>query len=133
MTIFIRKAPVQDNTASDWVRTVAAPFGCKILRLILIKCTMRIRYPIIGLIFIKTEHFSLFLLVLKYILFRLSKKTSSGISTVLLCCMNWYSWGIIRSSLRIHTYTVVKFYNHALRLSYGYISIQYFLRSVLLE
>ena len=39
----------------------------------------------------------------------------------LLCCMHWYSWDIIRSSLRIRTHslrihTVVKFYNHMLQL-----------------
>ena len=33
MTVFIRGAPVEDNTASECVRTVAATNGCKILQL----------------------------------------------------------------------------------------------------
>ena len=56
----------------------------------------------------------------------------------LLCLMNWYSWGVIRSSLRIHTHslricTVVKFYNHTLRQRYGCIPMQYSPPFVLLE
>ena len=31
MTVVIRGAPVEDNTASECVRTVAATYGCKIL------------------------------------------------------------------------------------------------------
>ena len=55
-----------------------------------------------------------------------------------LCCMNWYSWGIIRSShlnrTRLHRIRiVVKFYKHALRLRYGCIPMQYFPLWVLLE
>ena len=30
MTVFIRRAPVEDNTASECIRTVAATYGCKI-------------------------------------------------------------------------------------------------------
>ena len=33
MTVFIRGAQVEDNTASECVRTVAATYGCKILQL----------------------------------------------------------------------------------------------------
>ena len=33
MTVFIRGALVEDNTASECVRTVAATYGCKILQL----------------------------------------------------------------------------------------------------
>ena len=33
MTVFIRRAPVEDNTTSECVRTVAATYGCKILQL----------------------------------------------------------------------------------------------------
>ena len=33
MTVFIRGAPVEDNTASECVRTVAVTYGCKILQL----------------------------------------------------------------------------------------------------
>ena len=33
MTIFRRRAPVENNTASEYVRTVAAKYGCKILQL----------------------------------------------------------------------------------------------------
>ena len=32
MTVFIRRAPVEDNTASECIRTVAATYGCKILQ-----------------------------------------------------------------------------------------------------
>ena len=33
MTIFIRRAPVEDTTASECIRTVGATHGCKILQL----------------------------------------------------------------------------------------------------
>ena len=33
MTVFIRRAPVKDNTASECIRTVATTYGCKILQL----------------------------------------------------------------------------------------------------
>ena len=32
MTVFIRRAPVEDNTASERIHTVAATYGCKILQ-----------------------------------------------------------------------------------------------------
>ena len=32
MTDFIRRAPADDNTASEHIRTVAATYGCKILQ-----------------------------------------------------------------------------------------------------
>ena len=33
MTVFIRRAPVKHNTASECIRTIAATYGCKILKL----------------------------------------------------------------------------------------------------
>ena len=33
MTIFIRRAPVEDHTASECIRIAAATHGCKILQL----------------------------------------------------------------------------------------------------
>ena len=33
MTVFIRRVPVEDNTASECIRTAAATYGCKILQL----------------------------------------------------------------------------------------------------
>ena len=33
MTVLIRRTPVEDNTASECIRTVAATYGCKILQL----------------------------------------------------------------------------------------------------
>ena len=33
MTVFIRRAQVEDKTASEWIRTVTATYGCKILQL----------------------------------------------------------------------------------------------------
>ena len=33
LTVFNRRAPVEDNTAMECVRTVAATYGCKILQL----------------------------------------------------------------------------------------------------
>ena len=33
MTVFIREAPIEENTASECIRTVAAKYGCKILQL----------------------------------------------------------------------------------------------------
>ena len=33
MTVFIRRAQVEDKTASECIRTIAATYGCKILQL----------------------------------------------------------------------------------------------------
>ena len=33
LTVFIRRAPMKHNTASECIRTVAATYGCKILQL----------------------------------------------------------------------------------------------------
>ena len=33
MTVFIRRAPVKDNTTSECIRIIAATYGCKILQL----------------------------------------------------------------------------------------------------
>ena len=33
MTVLIRRAPVEDNTVSECIRTVATTYGCKILQL----------------------------------------------------------------------------------------------------
>ena len=59
--------------------------------------------------------------ILKHVLFRLMQKYLTPVINCLLCCMNWYSCGVIRSSHRIRTRShliriVVKFYNHTLRL-----------------
>ena len=32
LSVFIRRARVEDNTASECIRTVAATYGCKILQ-----------------------------------------------------------------------------------------------------
>ena len=54
-----------------------------------------------------------------------------------LCCMDWFSWDVIRSSHLIHTrshriHVVIKFYNHMSRLQNGCIPMRYFSLSVLL-
>ena len=72
----------------------------------------------------KTIMFLVIILILKHILFRLMQKYLNLVINRLLCCMNWYSWGVIRSLHRIRTRSyririVVKFYNHTLRLRYG--------------
>ena len=33
MNVFIREAPIEEDTASECIHTVAATYGCKILRL----------------------------------------------------------------------------------------------------
>ena len=33
MTVFIKRAPVKDNIASECIRSVVAKYGCKILQL----------------------------------------------------------------------------------------------------
>ena len=33
MTVFIREAPIEENTASEWIRTEAATCSCKIVQL----------------------------------------------------------------------------------------------------
>ena len=72
--------------------------------------------------------FLIIILILKHVLVRLMQKYLILVINCLLCCMNWYSWGVIRSSHRIRTRShrirtrshciriVVKFYNHTLRL-----------------
>ena len=61
------------------------------------------------------------ILILKHVLFRLMQKYLSPVINCLLCCMNWYSWGVIRKSHRIRTRShrirmVVKCYNHTVRM-----------------
>ena len=60
-----------------------------------------------------------------------TQKNFDSIIFCVLCCMNWYSWGIISTSLRIRTHslcirTVVKFHNQTLRLQYGCIAMRYY-------
>ena len=68
--------------------------------------------------------FLVIILILKHVLFRLMQKYLSLVINYLLCCMNWYSWGVIRSSHRIRI--IVKFYNHTLRLRHGCIPMRYY-------
>ena len=70
------------------------------------------------------------ILILKHVLLRLMQKYLIPVINCLLCCMNWYSWGAVRSSHRIRTRShrismVVKFYNHTLGLRYGCIPMRY--------
>ena len=65
--------------------------------------------------------FLVIILILKHVQFRLMQKYLSSVINCLLCCMNWYTWSVIRKSRRIRTRShrirmVVKFYNHTLRL-----------------
>ena len=65
--------------------------------------------------------FFVIILILKHVLLRRMQKYVSPVIDCLLCCMNWYTWGVIRSSHRIHTRShririVVKFHNHTLRM-----------------
>ena len=81
--------------------------------------------------------FLVIILILKHVLVRLMQKYLILIINCLLCCMNWYSWGVIRSSHRIRTRShciriVVKFYNHTLRPRYGRIQMRYYPPLVLL-
>ena len=81
--------------------------------------------------------FLVIILILKHVLVRLMQKYLILVINCLLCCMNWYSWGVIRSSHRIRTRshcirTVVKFYNYTLRLRYGRIQMRYYPPLVLL-
>ena len=55
--------------------------------------------------------FLVIILTLKHVLFGLMQKYLSLVINCLLCCMNWYSWGVIRKSHcigtclhRIHSY-----------------------------
>ena len=84
----------------------------------------------------KNTIFLVIILILKHILFRLTQKYLSPVMNCLICFMNWYSWGVIRSSYLIRTRLhririVVKFYNHALRLGYGCIPMRYYASLVL--
>ena len=73
------------------------------------------------------------ILISKHVLFRMMQKYLRPVINCLLCCMNWYSWGVICSSKRIHTRShrvrmVVKFYNH----TWGY-GIDAFLSGIILH
>ena len=74
--------------------------------------------------------FLVIILILKHVLVRLMQKYLILVINCLLCCINWYSWDVIRSSHRIRM--VVKFYNHTLRLRYGRIPMRYYPPLVLL-
>ena len=74
--------------------------------------------------------FLVIILILKHVLVRLMQKYLILVINCLLCCINWYSWGVIRSSHRIRTRShciriVVKFYNLMFRLRYGRIQMRY--------
>ena len=82
----------------------------------------------------KKHNISSYFLILKHVLLRLMKKYIIPVINCLLCCMNWYSWGVIRRSHRIRTRSnririVVKFYNRTLRLRWGYFSLNDFWHS----
>ena len=47
--------------------------------------------------------FLVIILISKHALFRLMQKYLIQVINCLLCCMNWYSWGVIHSSHRICT------------------------------
>ena len=47
-------------------------------------------------------------LILKHVLFRLMQKYLIPVINCLLCCMNWYSWGVIGSSQSYRNRIVVK-------------------------
>ena len=47
--------------------------------------------------------FLVIILILKHVLVRLMQKYLILVFNCLLCCMNWYSWGVIRSSHCIRT------------------------------
>ena len=49
------------------------------------------------------SHVAVVILIFNHELFRLMQKHISVVINCLLCCMNWYSWGLIRSSHRICT------------------------------
>ena len=79
----------------------------------------------------KSIIFLVIILTFKYILLRLMKKYLSPVINRLLCCVNWYSRGVIRSSHHIRTRShririVVKFYKNPLRLRYGRIPTRYY-------
>ena len=93
---------------------------------------IRIRRPINGHVFIRTEYLSLLFLNFKTCTISTTQKDLIPVVNCLLCCVNtWYSWGVIRSSHRIRTGShrvriVVKFYNYTLRLLYGCIPTLFF-------
>ena len=76
------------------------------------------------------------ILILKHILFRQTQNYVSPVMNCLVCCMSLYSFGVICSSYCIRTRShqigiVVKFYNHTLRVGYGYIPMRYYASLVL--
>ena len=53
--------------------------------------------------FHKNITFLVIILIFKYVLFRLMQKYLNLVISFFLCCVNWYSCGVIRSSHRIRT------------------------------
>ena len=80
---------------------------------------IRIRRPISGLILT----FLVINFIFHHVLFRLMQKYLSPVINCLLWCINWYSWGVTRSSHPVRI--VVKFYNHTLQLRHRCISTRY--------
>ena len=77
--------------------------------------------------------FFVIILILKHVRLRRIQKYLIIIPVINcpLCCMNWYSWGVIRCSHCIRTRShrirmVVKFYNHTSRLRNRCIMMRYY-------
>ena len=132
MTVFIRGAPLQDNILSECIRTVAAMYGSKMLRLIHMQPSTDTNTTSDQWSYLhKNIIFLVSVLILRHLLSRLIQKYLSPVINCLLSCMNWYSWGVIRKSHRIHSRShrirvAVKFYNHTLRVWYGCVPIRYY-------
>ena len=64
--------------------------------------------------------FLVIILILKHVWVKLMQKYLILVINCLLCCMNWYSWGVIRSSHRIlYTFTL---YSYSCKILQPYVA-----------
>ena len=102
-----------------------------------LKAVYRYEYDVRSVVLpSKNIIFLVVILIFNHVLFRLMQKYLSSVTNCFLCCMNWYSWGVICRPHRIRTRShririVVKVYNHTLRLRYGCIPMRYYPQLVL--
>ena len=61
------------------------------------------------------------ILILKHVLSRLMQKYLSPVINCLLCCMNWYSWGVICSSHRIRAQYTFASYSYGSKIYQPYV------------
>ena len=77
--------------------------SCNMLRLIHILPSTYTNTMSVQWSYLHKNIIFLVIILIFQVLLRLTQKYLIPVINCLLCCMNWYSWGVIRSSHRIRT------------------------------